>query len=439
MPSQNFPRVLIIGAAPLNQADATGITLSNLFKGWPLDGVAQIYDSESAPDEALCHRYWRFGSQDIPVVKLVKRLYRKSRTQSARAGIGFPGEGKSIAPSAPVQNGLLSAYSDAMPLQLPRNLRQWVREFRPDVIYSVLGSVRMMNIVLALSREFSLPIVPHFMDDWPNTIYRKNSLFLVPRVILNRKLRSVLDKSAAGLTIGTDMSCEFARRYGGTFSAFMNCVDFPDEKPGIVGSKRLGVRFIFSGGLHLNRWRSLITVAKALEELREEGYSVSLLICTPKKDIDQYADFFSKYAVVEKMITVQADEVNAILSTADVLVHVESFLESDSQYTRLSVSTKIPQYMAAGKPILALGPISLSSVRYVRSTHAGLVVDSADDVSAVIGVARSLCEAPSLRRELGENGRQTAALHHDARMVRARFRSLLLEATQHTNMTTESA
>lgn len=434
MLSQNFPRVLVIGAAPLNQADATGITLSNLFKGWPADCVAQIYDSESVPDAALCPRHWRFSSQDIPTVRLLKGLLQKSSRRNPRSEIENSGGSKAIPPSSSVDIGLLSAYSDVMPIRLPKSLREWVREFRPDVIYSVLGSVRMMNIVLSLSREFSLPIVPHFMDDWPSTTYGRKSVFWFPNVVLNRKLRSVLERSEVGLTIGADMSSEFNQRYGKTFREFMNCVDLIDEESEKEIRGNAAVKFVFSGGLHLNRWRSLAAVAEALECLREEGYAVSLLICTPRRDIERYGSVFSKYAVVEGIISVQADAVSSVLSAADVLVHVESFLESDSHYTRLSVSTKIPQYMAAGKPILAVGPISLSSVRYVRSAGAGLVVDSVEDISAVVQVARLLCESPSLRKSLGVNGRQTAAEHHDARKVRARFFSVLAAAKQRVNV-----
>jgi hypothetical protein len=426
--NQIFPRVLIVSAAPLSTSSATGITLQNLFADWPKDRLAQIYDDASEPDPSICGSFRRFSSGDMPVVRIAKGALQRFRSVRSNT-VEVAKTPEVLMPSGSVSYGLLSACGDIAPFSLPEPIREWVASYRPDVIYSVLGSVRMMNVVLKLNEQFATPIVAHFMDDWPSTAYSRSWRLALPRAILDAKLRSILKKSPYRMTICEDMATEFSRRYGGEFEYFMNCVEVPESiSPGIECDKEL-TRFGFVGGLHLNRWRSLLSVATALDELKGQGMSITLDIYAPQKDLKTYGALFENFSVIGEMATLKASEVNEKLLDFDVPVHVESFLEEDSYYTRLSVSTKIPQYMASGRPILAFGPPSLSSVRYVERTGAGLVVDVENDISALKRVAGQLAGSSQLRRSLGGKGFSVATAFHSAQRERGRFRDVLSSAS----------
>lgn len=336
---------------------------------------------------------------------------------------------KDVAPSSSLATGLLGACGDIAPLRLPVALLDWVEEFKPDVIYSVLGSVRMMNVVLQLSKRFALPIVPHFMDDWPTTAYTESLVLSLPRFILGKKLNSVLSRSKFGLTICADMAEEFSRRYGKRFDYFMNCVEIPGQNEINLGRRDGLLKFGFVGGLHLNRWRSLVWIARALQELKDEGSKVSFEIYAPRRDLASYGYLFEEYSVVSKMTSISVDDVSKTLSSLDVLIHVESFLELDSRYTRLSISTKIPQYMSVGRPILAVGPETLSSMRYVKRTGAGLVVNSEGNMPELLDAVKSLIDSPSLRANLADVGKKVAYECHDAAKERIRFSETLAGVT----------
>jgi glycosyltransferase involved in cell wall biosynthesis len=420
----DFPRVLLVGAAPLSSIDATGITLANLFGDWPKAQIAQIYDSDNPPDSKVCVRFWRFTSEDIPIVSGARRLlsWKRCAVSPNVVHTDFATQNSKVTAK------LLAAFSDIAPFRLPKGMADWVGEFKPDVIYTVLGSVRMMNIVLDLSKQFNIPVIPHFMDDWPATTYARQPLLALPRLVLNRKLKSILARSYVGLTICDDMSVEFSRRYKKRFVAFMNCVQWQDRKDASAPNDHQIITFGYAGGLHLNRWKSLVGITQALQGLKDAGVAVALEIYAPAADIVKYSSCFEEYSVVQSFATLHAYEICEKLSTLDVLLHVESFLQEDSQYTRLSVSTKIPQYMISARPILAYGPEFLSSIRYVRNTGAGLVVTSEDDVPALSEAASALIRAPKLRAQLGENGRRLACERHDATKERPRFLSFLAQA-----------
>lgn len=420
------PRVLVLSAASLSRRGATGITLSNLFAGWPHNKLAQIYGDAPPPDPSICVNNYLFSSDRITIVRAIKSL--RIQVAGMRRHLGRSLEGKHGIACDAAKSSVLASFADGVPFRLPQDLIEWVAKFDPQVIYSPLGSIRMMNAALQLSKLFDIPIVPHFMDDWPSTVYADRARYLPLRRMLRKKLEKVLSRAPFGLTICDDMSSEYTHRHGIRFEAFMNCVDV--STPSTADTRRTNgeVMFGYVGGLHLNRWKSLRDVAAALQAAQDEGSTVRLDIFAPEADIHAYRSQFDRFTVVRHMGSLGYSDVRERLREYDVLIHVESFLPGDSRYTRLSISTKIPQYMAAGRPILAYGPDTLSSIAYVARTGAGLAVTKDGDVQGLLNEARRLVGQADLRAQLGEAGRNTASEHHDAAHERQRLMALLAEA-----------
>lgn len=423
------PRVLVIGASAINGKSATGITLCNLFSGYPPDRVAQIYDDRDVPDSTCCASYFRFSSEDIPLVRVARRLIQRHRLRKVRY-LPLRGELAVAGVSNSVMPGALGILGDIAPFALPKQLLAWVAEFKPDVIYSPLGSVRMMNLVLKLSKEFRLPVVPHFMDDWPKSEYSGPWVLALPRLILRTQLKRILQRAAIALTISEEMALEYSRRYGGEFADFMNCVDLQPLRPSSDVLPSRVVRFAYIGGLHLNRWRALWDVVVALQRLRNSGADVTIEIYAPEKDVLTYRDILGQHDVVAILATLKPSEVEGKLAVMDVLVHVESFFEEDSARTRLSISTKIPQYMASGKAILAYGPSDLASLGYIKRNRVGVVFTDEGNVPGLAGIARELVESRQLREILGRAGRAAAEARHSRGRVSAAFCTVLANAVE---------
>ncbi|MES3040553.1 MAG: hypothetical protein V4730_05270 [Pseudomonadota bacterium] len=416
----SWPKVLIVSVAPFGTSTATGITMMNLFSDWPRESLAQIYDDDHEPD-LDAGRAWRYSSNDIAAIGFIKRIKYILKRLFSR-NLGVPGPVKNVVGAYSLQ----TAFSDILPINLPVDLLDWVEKFNPDVIYTTLGGVRVINTVLALSHQFSVPIVPHFMDDWPNTTYRVGSKLIIPRIVLKRKLLSVLTQSPLALTICDDMSVSYAKRYGGNYHGFMNCVDI---KPSYMPDPtRHGIKLGYIGGLHLNRWRSLLSVVSAAQALQNEGNEIDFEIYIPLRDFEHYQRLFKEFSVVKKMTSVSADTVSDVLSGLDILVHVESFRPDDAAYTRLSISTKIPQYMASSKPIFGYGPENISSIKYILSSNAGVCVTSEGDINGLLGAMRELLFYPDMRSVFAKNGRAVAESRHDAISERRRFFSVICDA-----------
>ena len=119
-------------------------------------------------------------------------------------------------------------------------------------------------------------------------------------------------------------------------------------------------------------------------------------------------------------------EVTSIQLDANVLVHVESFDETNRLLTRFSLSTKIPQYLMAARCVLAVGPAEAASIRYVADSGSGIAVSS-EDQDVLCAELERILSNPALRRELAAQARQTAVRRHDAETERKRFRTIVSE------------
>jgi glycosyltransferase involved in cell wall biosynthesis len=439
-----YPRVLAVNAGLFDRSTGTGITLSNLFTGWPADRLVQLYLEDRAPSPDALGTFAQFPTRHAPVEYHLFRQWERIRrpvrsvvlrSAGSASSQGSTGSARNPAPG-PVRAQLraqLRAFVDLSPVRIPEDVRWWMREQRPDVVYTTMGSIRTMRLAVAAAQECRVPLVPHFMDDWPTTLYTGGQVLGLPRLAVRSGFRDVLRHSSYGMGISEAMASEYERRYRLPFAAFGNCVDAADfadpdqrapERP--AGTP---VELVYVGGLHLDRWRSLRGVGEAVDRLVAQGTPARLTVHAPDADLARYAGAFAGLAAVHLGRSLASDEVSGVLRRADVLVHVESFAAEHRRYTRYSLSTKIPQYLAAGRPVLGFGPAELASMAHLAAAGAGAVVGD-DDPVALRDALAPLCVDPGLRVRLGGRGLAFAVRHHRTDQVAARFAQVLREAAR---------
>jgi hypothetical protein len=425
---EEYPRVLTVGQMPITAQGNTALTLASLFADWPPERLRQLYADESTEDGPDGSGGWHVSLRSVPVYRTLRPFVDGYRRRSAgpRPTDLLPGIVSGSTGRWSLRNGgaVARAWADLLPYEVSPALSRWVRDFLPDVVFSPLGgSTRWIALVDRIAAGVQAPVVPFFGDDWPEVIYRFSGWVAVPRSVLARRLRRVLSTSPL-LACGSDeMAREYGQRYGIPAEGFMRCVPIAQDRPAPPNGTA-PLRLLYVGGLHLRRWEVLDRLGDALARLRDEGVPASLSIYAPAGDVAQCRERLARPGVVEVVGTLMAADVPATLAAADILVHVESFDEEVARYTRLSLSTKIPEYLASGRPLLMIGPRGLASLEYVRRCRAGLVVNQ-PDADAIAGAVRRLVREPALRAELGEAGWLAARSRHDGDRERARFRALL--------------
>jgi glycosyltransferase involved in cell wall biosynthesis len=233
-----------------------------------------------------------------------------------------------------------------------------------------------------------------------------------------------------GLAISEKMAEEYSRLYHKQFKAFMNCVDdLLLDKPFIEPSLRKEVRFVYVGGTHLNRWKSLLEIGKAIRELRTQQINAQLVIFSWISPGSEAEILKTMEPDIHFAGSLPKDQVAGVLDEADCLVHVESFDEAMRLYTRLSLSTKIPEYMGAGRPILFYGPSEIASCEYIKTSSAGWIC-STQDQADLSGVVKQIIVSREMRLDIGRKAKLMAQECHRGSVVRSELRSLLAQASR---------
>lgn len=348
-------KILYLGFSGTGEINATGQTLGSLYADLPKsDYLELLYNKTTA------------GSQDnvleIPLavapidlvlrktIKLIRRL-RGGQNIPSEAGLN---DSVRVSGISLGERFLRSArvLADISPVWLPRKFLKNVKQSSPEVIHSLLGNVRMMKVAIALSRKLGVPIVPHFMDDWPTTLYPNNELCGAARHAVNKSVDKLMSRSPVLICIGDQMASVYHQRYmKPTYVAAYGVEEKITLKyqPTNTSLRQL----VYAGGLHLGRQEVLEWVASCLV-----GTYWNVVVYAPQKG--------KPHINISYENSIPVDELQTTLAKADALLFVESFLPGIAEYTKLSVSTKTAQYVAANRPVVLAGPLEQASINLLK-------------------------------------------------------------------------
>lgn len=429
MTSTRRPRVLFVTSSAFNHITGGGITFSNLFRGWPQDRLATVHSDTVPPADDVCRTYYRLGPQEID---RWPGLFRKGPVRS----------GGSVA-AAPRSNGLLQRTKSALvgnawpdTGRLSQALEHWISEFRPDVLYTILGTIGMMELVDRIRQRFDLPLVVHFMDDWASHLYRGGLAAPIPNARMRRLLRMLVAAAADRLAIGEDMAAAYEARYGKPFAAFQNAVDLEAvrsqvENPAPPERPNGPVRVLYVGSIFANaQLHSLIDLARAIARLAADGLPFRLDIHSPDHLAAPFRGDLALSPAVALHDTIEDDrEFFHTIAHADILAMPVNFDAESMRLIRYSMPTKLPAYLASGTPILAYGPPGMAQIEDARRQGWGLIVDRRDP--DLLGESlRRLAEDADLRTGLTARAGALAAARHDIGKVRHDFQARLSAAAR---------
>src|ERR1700733_2919069 len=131
----DLPRILIVTSNNFNLVTGGGITLTNLFKGWPADRIANLHEDPQPEDRSVCASFYRLTGKEIQPIWPFSLIMGSEDT----------GALVSSATSAanPLANVSKVIFGDGVPRRavLSAPLRDWLDKFQPEIIYSFLGSM----------------------------------------------------------------------------------------------------------------------------------------------------------------------------------------------------------------------------------------------------------------------------------------------------------
>lgn len=377
----NLPKILIIAGYTFEGTDATSITLKNIFSSWSPERIAFVHITHLEKKHELKKNIFTICDRKFGNILIRKNKIFFNEILSSRSAVGGTlGVINSTDIKSKIFNIIhtfISAYRTLIPVKYSYELDKFIKEYKPDIIYTPLGSINIMYLAYKVSIKYNILIYPHFMDDWIATKYARNIFLIIPRFVQNYYLKKIFERTGKAFTICEKMAHEYSNKYNKSFLPLMNCVDdsLPSKESDMDENT---VRYCYSGGFHLNRWKSLEFLCGCLERF-ESDKSIELNIYSKESDWQMYKDKFVKYSFVHFMGFISQTEMLDQLKKQTILIHIESFDKEVIEYTRLSISTKIPEYLSMKKAILAIGPSDIASIEYLKINQCAFIVDRKEE------------------------------------------------------------
>ncbi len=363
-------RVLVIAHNSFSRTSNNGKTLESILSMFREDELAQLYFSNNeVPDFDFCERY--FQVTDLDVLRSLVTFSNVCGKPIAISGGGNEGAvSKKIFPLLKKAFRRSKFIRDILWLSnkwKSKQLLSWVGGFRPDCIFFLGGdAVFSHRIVHWLTSELRIPLVSYFTDDYVIYSGRRGIASKFNRWVLLSAYQKTIGMSDLLYVIGERMAGEYSRFFNRKFGAIMNSVDWLDYQPPQFDEVLL---ISYFGGLHLNRWRMLVRFAELLPP------GCILRVFTSSEISEEIAVQFANVGIVFKGF-LASDELPGAMSKSHALLHVESDDAENAALTRLSVSTKIPEYLISGRAVIGFGPAELASMQLLVDEKIGIFIDS---------------------------------------------------------------
>lgn len=294
----------------------------------------------------------------------------------------------------------------------------WCKQIAPDIIL-IGGSSQTFPFAIAryLSKKMSIPTAIYCGDDYiayysPTSIWDK-----IQKLRLKSVYKHFCRKCTLCMAISQAMSESFSALLGVPFITMPRPVDIPEPTPVLEKEKPVVSYF---GGLGLNRWRMIARLARLTKEAEFRVYSLTQL--------NNEIKMAFKSSGVVFMGGVSGKELRDAIIESDVLLHVESDDKEMSSFTRLAVSTKIPEYLSYHRFVLGYGPSYIASMKVLSDNNIGVILDSRKEEELQEKLLSILTDV-EYRRGYADRGFQYAKNNYSKSLVANRFAAELKKAT----------
>lgn len=416
------PKVLIVSRTVWDENLGTASTLSNLFTGYGPDKLAHIYIETIPPKTAKCGRFFQISEITL-LQKVFKWRLKPGREVSAVGESPAPESGeakaeRNLAGYVRKHRSIFISIFRELLWSLggwkTRELKDFIKDFDPDVVWIDGSPLILMNKLSSFVVDCAgKPASLYVQDDVYTYEPCDGPLSRMLRFFLRKEFKKLVGKCSNMFVISPKMKREYDAFFNVDSTVITKGV--PETVgPEIQYSAHLPVKMVYMGQILYGRITTLRHLAEAVSRMNENQLQVELSIYTQNRLTDDVASELSSRKGVHLEKPVPYTELGKVLSSSDVLLFVESFQKKFCNLARLSFSTKLTDYLASGRCILAMGPAELASIEYLKDNNAAILVsDLADMDSALASVLN-----PELLSRYANNARACANLNHSETAIR---------------------
>ena len=309
--------------------------------------------------------------------------------------------------------------------------------FLPEVVYFAGLSYRYLRLAVMAAEHYGLPVVQLNMDDWMTV----DSEAAGPRWAKRwfRRIVDQLTKASARSLVSTSnsprLAAKLSRLTGYRHVPANNCCSdlmAHATKPERTAPNRIPI-ITYAGAMNRHlQGETLRVLASAVAELNAEGTRVHLHIYTPWEFAPEANSVAVPHAVFYKG-QVGREQLADIYRRSDFLATTVTYREHHLSLFRHSLSTKLSEYLCAGKPVISMGHSDWHLHEYVQDHGCGFSILMDENFSRAKikeQLRRILATDRTMIDRIGRNNRALWEQAHDVTvMARASRRALGLDTS----------
>ena len=165
--------------------------------------------------------------------------------------------------------------------------------------------------------------------------------------------------------------------------------DFPSERE--KKSVNHPIKFIYAGGVYLNRWKTLARLAEAMRHINREGIKMQLDVYTNNRLTPQQERLINDGTTSILHNGVSLEKLKEVYAASDIALHVEAFDLKSRWKVWLSFSTKIVDCLESGCATMAICDEKQAGWAYLKRNDAAICISSLSDIEQTL---RSILENP---------------------------------------------
>ena len=407
--------ILVITNTPWATEYGLGNTLDNIFGGIEGLSFANIYCRYGIPNNSVACQYYQITERS-----LLRNLIKKSAPSGKRIYVD-----SKAAPNA--DNNAFIGFNKARKMRLQlffwgrdliwkigrwktSDLDRFIEDFKPDLIFQPIYPFSYINdINLYIQNKYHIPEVGYYVDD--NVSLRQfniSPLYWIDRLIKRKKVIQVINHCSLLYVISEIQKQEIERDLH-IESKLLTKSSFFNSCPPTWRTPHDEVSLLYAGNIGDGRWKTLAIMARAISQLRNDGYKIEMLIYTATPLSNE----------IKKALQVDGCQLNGPITSrevrikqqeADVMVHVEGLSLRNRLAVHQSFSTKLVDFFSLGKCIFAMGTLDEASILHLYKNDAAII---AFDEKSALEQLKRICENPQVINEYGNKAYQCGAQFHN--------------------------
>ncbi len=412
------PKILIFTVSAWNSKVGAN-TWGSLLSQYDSKNLANVCIRNEIPDSKVCTRYFSISES-----KIIKSIFnRKIKTGQE---IKAQENAEWIESDLQEHNARYQkmtrkrSYFKLLCRELVWKLGKWktqefkdfLDDFKPDIIlHSFEGYIHLNRMISYAIKRTGAKAIGYVWDD--NFTYKQSKKIghKIYRYFQRKSVKKLRKQTEEFFAITEKAKREADKFFGvdcHVLSKPLNAAPLLET----TGSPVFPLKMLYTGNLLIGRDKTLQKIVDAVQELNDEERKFEIDVYTQTQlSEEKKAALQTPFCRLHEPIA-QA-EVLEKQKQADVLLFLED-LGKENLAARLSFSTKITDYLSAGKCIFAAGNMDLAPIEYFQENAAAIVACEENEIKNNLLI---MINEPNILQEFAQNAAKCGLEKHDREMI----------------------